>query len=134
MSQANDILDFIKRNCKVEVFIKGLKDGKNLGITALEIQNEYGILRNNASSILNLLCKNGKLVKINSRPVTFIDEYILNTSINDPFEMLLGYNSSLLSQVRQAKAAIVYPPKGLHTLLLGESGVGKTTFAQAMHA
>ena len=42
MSQANDILDFIKRNCKVEVFIKGLKDGKNLGITALEIQNEYG--------------------------------------------------------------------------------------------
>lgn len=115
MSQANDILDFIKRNCKVEVFIKGLKDGKNLGITALEIQNEYGILRNNASSILNLLCKNGKLVKINSRPVTFIDkeilnemnkkynvpikniytfnelrEYILNTSINDPFEMLLG--------------------------------------------
>ena len=29
---------------------------------------------------------------------------------------------SLLSQVRQAKAAIVYPPKGLHTLLLGESG------------
>ncbi|CBL05657.1 hypothetical protein MHY_05640 [Megamonas hypermegale ART12/1] len=25
MSQANDILDFIKRNCKVEVFIKGLK-------------------------------------------------------------------------------------------------------------
>ena len=45
MSQANDILDFIKRNCKVEVFIKGLKDGKNLGITALEIQNEYGILR-----------------------------------------------------------------------------------------
>ena len=159
MSQANDILDFIKRNCKVEVFIKGLKDGKNLGITALEIQNEYGILRNNASSIVNLLCKNGKLVKINSRPVTFIDkeilnemnkkynvpikniytfnelrEYILNTSINDPFEMLLGYNSSLLSQVRQAKAAIVYPPKGLHTLLLGESGVGKTTFAQAMHA
>ena len=78
MSQANDILDFIKRNCKVEVFIKGLKDGKNLGITALEIQNEYGILRNNASSILNLLCKNGKLVKINSRPVTFIDKEILN--------------------------------------------------------
>ena len=33
MSQANDILDFIKRNCKVEVFIKGLKDSKNLGIT-----------------------------------------------------------------------------------------------------
>lgn len=159
MSQSDEILDFIKRNCKAEVFIKGLKDGKNLGITALEIQNEYGILRNNASSILNILCKDGKLVKINSRPVTFLDreimndlnkkynipikmvytfhelqEYIVNTTISDPFEKLLGYNSSLLSQIRQAKAAIVYPPKGLHTLLLGESGVGKTTFAQAMHA
>lgn len=159
MSQADEILDFIKRNCKTEVFIKGLKDGKNLGITALEIQNEYGILRNNASSILNTLCKDGKLIKVNSRPVTFLDkeivvnlnkkynipikmsytfnelqEYIVNTTIMDPFENLLGYNSSLLAQVRQAKAAIVYPPKGLHTLLLGESGVGKTTFAQAMHA
>lgn len=159
MSQADEILDFIKRNCKIEVFIKGLRDGKNLGITALEIQNEYGILRNNASSILNTLCKDGKLIKVNSRPVTFLDkeivvnlnkkynipikmsytfnelqEYIVNTTIMDPFENLLGYNSSLLAQVRQAKAAIVYPPKGLHTLLLGESGVGKTTFAQAMHA
>lgn len=159
MSQADEILDFIKRNCKIEVFIKGLRDGKNLGITALEIQNEYGILRNNASSILNTLCKDGKLIKVNSRPVTFLDkeivvnlnkkynipikmsytfnelqEYIVNTTIMDSFENLLGYNSSLLAQVRQAKAAIVYPPKGLHTLLLGESGVGKTTFAQAMHA
>ena len=158
MSQADNILDFIKRNCKMEVFVKGLRDGKNLGITAIEVQSEYGILRNNASSILNSLCKDGKLVKINSRPVTFLDkkiinelnekynvpiktiynfnelrDYLSNTTIRDPFEKLLGYNSSLLSQVRQAKAAIVYPPKGLHTLLLGESGVGKTTFAYAMH-
>ena len=95
MSQANDILDFIKRNCKVEVFIKGLKDGKNLGITALEIQNEYGILRNNASSILNLLCKNGKLVKINSRPVTFIDKEILNEmnkKYNVPIKNIYTFN------------------------------------------
>ena len=49
-----------------------------------------------------------------------------------PFEMLLGYNSSLLSQVRQAKAAIVYPPKGLHTLLLGGKwSRGKTTFCSS---
>ena len=100
MSQANDILDFIKRNCKVEVFIKGLKDGKNLGITALEIQNEYGILRNNASSILNLLCKNGKLVKINSRPVTFIDKEILNEmnkKYNVPIKNIYTFNECSMS-------------------------------------
>ncbi len=159
MKQSDMILAFIKRNCKADVFIKGIKDGKNLGVNAVEVQNEYGILRNNASSILNSLHKEGYLVKINSRPVTFfpreilteinkkydiqlksaytfneLHETIVKSCISDPFENLLGYDSSLLSQVRQAKAAIVYPPKGLHTLLLGESGVGKTTFAQSMHA
>lgn len=50
-----------------------------------------------------------------------------------PFEKIVGYNKSLKVQVSQAEAAILYPPHGLHTLLLGESGVGKTFFAQAMY-
>ena len=35
--------------------------------------------------------------------------------------------------IQQAKAAIFYPPKGLHTLILGETGVGKSMFAEAMY-
>lgn len=35
--------------------------------------------------------------------------------------------------IQQAKAAILYPPRGLHTLILGETGVGKSMFAEAMY-
>ncbi len=50
-----------------------------------------------------------------------------------PFKKLIGYDGSLKSQVQQAKAAVLYPPYGLHTLLIGESGVGKSFLAKLMY-
>jgi len=50
------------------------------------------------------------------------------------FETLIGGHAGLKVAVQQAKAAILYPPRGLHTLLCGPSGVGKTTFARLMHS
>ncbi|MBA5850952.1 sigma 54-interacting transcriptional regulator [Clostridium sp. cel8] len=130
-----------------------------LGISAREIENSLNIIRNNASTILNQLWKNNKLIKINTRPVKFIPRYAIENLLGDsstvknqysldefkeliksyknkdkdPFQSLLGHDSSLKNEIGQAKAAIMYPPNGLHTLLLGESGVGKTTFAYAMY-
>jgi transcriptional regulatory protein LevR/transcriptional regulator with AAA-type ATPase domain len=49
------------------------------------------------------------------------------------FNKIIGYNESLELCIKQAKAAILYPPKGLHTLLIGSTGVGKTTFAEMMY-
>lgn len=49
------------------------------------------------------------------------------------FTDLIGWDGSLRTQIQQAKAAIIYPPTGLHTLLLGESGVGKSELAEAMY-
>ncbi|WP_332236940.1 sigma-54-dependent transcriptional regulator [Sporolactobacillus sp. KGMB 08714] len=48
------------------------------------------------------------------------------------FESYIGSKESLKYQVNQAKAAILYPPNGLHTLICGPTGVGKTTFARLM--
>lgn len=50
------------------------------------------------------------------------------------FETLIGGSEGLKVAVQQAKAAMLYPPRGLHTLLYGPSGVGKTTFARLMHS
>lgn len=51
----------------------------------------------------------------------------------DPFEQIIGYNDSLKIPINQAKAAIMYPPSGLNTLLIGATGVGKSTFAELMY-
>ena len=50
------------------------------------------------------------------------------------FDTLIGSDEGLKVAVQQAKAAMLYPPRGLHALLCGPSGVGKTTFARLMHA
>lgn len=52
----------------------------------------------------------------------------------NPFDALIGAHRSLAHQVEQAKAAILYPPDGLHTLIVGQTGVGKTLFAHLMYA
>ncbi|RSK53931.1 sigma 54-interacting transcriptional regulator [Bacillus canaveralius] len=49
-----------------------------------------------------------------------------------PFDDLIGSKTSLRIQVERAKAAVLYPPHGLHTLIVGQTGVGKTLFANMM--
>ncbi|WP_066496321.1 sigma 54-interacting transcriptional regulator [Abyssisolibacter fermentans] len=51
----------------------------------------------------------------------------------DPFNRLIGNNKSLKEAIDKAKSAVLYPPNGLHVLLTGASGVGKTFFAEVMH-
>lgn len=51
----------------------------------------------------------------------------------NPFQTMIGANSSLKRSISQAKAAIYYPPHGLHMLFLGETGSGKTLFANRVY-
>lgn len=133
---------------------------KKIGFSAGEIAENLGALRNNVSMELNQLLRQDKVVKIKSRPVLYVDrtcierildeklqagpieikelnELLLGKSeINDqdsPFDKLIGARTSLKNQVEQAKAAILYPPNGLHTLIVGQTGVGKTLFANMMY-
>lgn len=128
------------------------------GIDAIEISENLKILRNNVSKELNELCRMGKLVKVKSRPVKYFDkkrlEIILEADIKNvisiedfkksisdilsdtekcPFDYLIGFKTSLKNQIEQAKAALMYEPNRLHVLLLGESGVGKSLFANKMY-
>ena len=139
-----------------------------IGISSLDLADNLDILRNNASSDLNKLHKDGILIKIKGKPTKYfykehleqifninlfdssieclslnelinIDEYniklppILQKKNDiDPFNKLIGANNSLAPIIKLAKSSILYPG-GLHTLLLGESGVGKSLFAELMY-
>lgn len=59
-----------------------------------------------------------------------IDKEVIES---DPFQSLIGYDGSLKNCVIQSKSAILYPPHGLSTIICGESGVGKTQFAESMY-
>ncbi|HHY11213.1 MAG TPA: sigma 54-interacting transcriptional regulator [Firmicutes bacterium] len=48
------------------------------------------------------------------------------------FGCIIGSNGSIKAQIQLAKAAVAYPPYGLHTLITGETGVGKSLLAEAM--
>ncbi|MBS4535087.1 sigma 54-interacting transcriptional regulator [Clostridium sp. D2Q-14] len=52
---------------------------------------------------------------------------------SDIFSAFIGYDGSMKSQISRAKAAILYPPYGLHTLIYGPSGVGKSFLAEMMY-
>ncbi|MEE6666565.1 sigma 54-interacting transcriptional regulator [Pediococcus acidilactici] len=50
----------------------------------------------------------------------------------DIFDRMIGKDQSMKNQIEQAKAAMLYPPRGLNTLIIGPTGSGKTYFANAM--
>lgn len=56
----------------------------------------------------------------------------LSNNDKDIFKRIIGANGSMKNSVEQAKAAILYPPKGLNCLITGPTGSGKTYFAHAM--
>ncbi|GIM30383.1 transcriptional regulator [Clostridium polyendosporum] len=128
----------------------------DIGFTSIKIAEELSMLRNNVSKELNELLRLNKVIKIKARPVRFLhkaaveeildikleDEIIEVRSVNDiildnekkePFKLLIGAEKSLRNQIEQAKAAILYPPGGLNTLIIGQTGVGKTLFAKMMY-
>ncbi|MGH4121391.1 MAG: sigma-54-dependent transcriptional regulator [Clostridium sp.] len=128
-------------NNKEKVFniLKQLYVDNKKGITAEDIANKFKINRSNISSYLNQLCKDGLVVKNKSRPVYFIpidkNNFIKGDSTfkETSFSTLIGKNHSLKNVVEKAKASILYPPYGLHSIVYGETGVGKSMLAKYMY-
>ncbi|CUH94312.1 hypothetical protein P22_0378 [Propionispora sp. 2/2-37] len=153
MKRMERIYLYVKENTR-RLSAEEILSGKSFETNT--ISDELKILRNNVSKELNELFRLDKIIKIKGRPVRFLDkegvqeklnislkeqcieidsikELLDNLDNNDPFDYLIGADKSLKNQVEQAKAAIVYPPDGLHTLILGNTGVGKTLFARIMY-
>ena len=129
-----EIYHFILETTKLQ-----RENNERIGVTTNEVAEGIGIKRTNASSELNKLVRDGLIKKEEGRPVVYKciedDEEVEVISRNevDAFNKFIGCEGSLKKPIKQAKAAISYPPRGLHTLLLGPTGVGKTMFAEKMY-
>jgi len=157
MKRIEKIYNYMVEQSK-ELLLEDIKSGR--GFSAAEIAKSLSMMRNNVSLELNNLLRSDKIIKIKGRPVLFLDretverllEYKLQPGpleleslhelIEDdkeeeaeknPFDSLIGYKTGLRTHIEQAKAAVLYPPNGLNTLIVGPTGVGKTLFANMMY-
>lgn len=135
-----------------------IHSGQEIGCTASEIADELQLLRNNVSADLNNLVKSGQVLKILGKPTRFISKAHLTSILgikyiglkecnslsklieeipmktnSSPFDQLIGSKKSLSPVVHLVEAAITYPPHGLHTIIFGESGTGKSLLAEKMY-
>ncbi|MEW9033191.1 MAG: helix-turn-helix domain-containing protein [Planifilum fimeticola] len=101
------------------------------GISAGELAKRLGLDRANVSRDLNALWREGKVRKQPGRPVRFSASEAPSAgrrvhSASTILDRLAETCDSLRTACEQGKAAVLYPPGGMHMLLLGETGVGKT--------
>lgn len=158
MKRIEKVLNYLKKQTEL-LSEDDILNGK--GVTTFEIAENLDILRTNVSKELNELHRLGEIIKIKGRPVLYLHKLTIENKFNiklpnkmleidnikdiikierennytndDPFSLLIGADGSLKNQIEQAKAAILYPPNGLHTLIIGQTGVGKTLLANLMY-
>lgn len=77
--------------------------------------------------------KKNQLNMVNNDLEETIEKIRLEPSNKFSFKNIIGAQGSLKPFIQLAKAAMLYPPHGLHTLILGATGVGKSELAIAMY-
>ena len=143
------IIDYVYSIMNENYLERKFASKEMIGVSAKEIAEHFGTYRSAISNLLNKEVEKGNFIKILSKPVTYIPRDVLEKKLNhtiqqnsftldevnsylfannnetNPFSIIIGYDGSQATQVAEAQSAILYPPKGLHTLITGESGTGK---------
>lgn len=132
------------------------KDSNKDIFSAKYISSKFGVKRNTISHYLNEMTREGKLIKINTRPVcflhlnTFTEHFFpITLKVYDSFEQmylekpverekdiftdLIGSAGSLRKAIEQIKTSVFYPQNGLPIMLSGPTGVGKSLLAKLIY-
>lgn len=124
---------------------------------AAKIAEQIYVSRSLVSLYLNELYKEGLLLKINTRPVYFLDKKTLSKTfkiyihssnfdyVEDLIDLIdtkllnkgsfikaIGHDGSLNYCIHQMQSAVKYPGNGLPILLLGNPGCGKLYLAELL--
>ncbi|WP_315072283.1 sigma 54-interacting transcriptional regulator [uncultured Clostridium sp.] len=117
-----------------EVYKKLKEMSKNKGVSAAEIADALGLERANVSKDLNRISDDGNATKIKGKPVLFkATNHSKRENEGTVLDKFVAKNESMHFAVKQARAAVLYPPDGMHILILGETGVGKSMFSALLH-
>ncbi|MGC5328898.1 sigma 54-interacting transcriptional regulator [Brevibacillus sp. SYSU BS000544] len=121
---------------RIDLIFQKLRLEPGRQICANDLATELNLSRANVSSDLNRLWKEGKIEKTEGRPTLFYARKSKESLIQKEttLDRLALTNKSLITSIEQAKAAVLYPPRGMHCLILGETGVGKSAFAGFIHS
>lgn len=105
------------------------------GITTSELSNYLNMERSNVSKILNELVLYGEIHKNNSRPVKYFlnNPDIISLNSISGLDRLAYLYPSLNEAIKLAKTSVIYPPNGMNSIILGDTGVGKSMLAKLMH-
>lgn len=123
-----------RKICLIKDLKKILESNEKISerkITELLIEQGYNISRGAISKFLK-----EENLRVSDRMCDSNENFkeTINSNLEeDGFEDLIGTRGSLAEKVNLAKSAIKYPPNGLHTMIYGETGVGKSELASCMH-
>lgn len=105
---------------------------KFLGKPTLFMHRAIVLQRYPGTFIPATIPKNTTLEEYLQRPVSARSP--ISEQPGSEFDEQIGVAGSLKGAVELAKAAVSYPAKGLHMLISGSAGCGKTHFAQKIHS
>jgi len=105
------------------------------GVDISALSEQTGLWRDRLTALITPLVRQGRLLRKSGRPVRYsvpAQQADIPGERIEPFSRIIGGTGSLKFQTQMARAAVAYPPHGIHTLIIGETGVGKSLLASEM--
>ncbi len=136
MVQPDEIYAFVESRC-----LDAKEKGRKVGVQISTVAEHFAIWQGVAAEALNALVSQGRLTTKGSRPILYClpektapaeSPKAVPRQELPAFSRIIGYDGSLKYQTQIASAAVCYPPNGIHTLIIGKTGVGKSLLAAEM--